>query len=97
MCLAHFCDQVGFSRTRPGIPFAARWAFRAARTVFGVALLPAAAAPATASATTTRLRRVDRIADCLIGARRRWLYGAIRQGAHRPLQAPEWVEQARAI
>src|SRR6266480_1460087 len=87
MCLAHFCDQSGFSFTRPGIPFAVRCELSAARIVPDAAPLPAAAAPAAASAATTRLRRVVRIGAYLIGAKGRRLYSrvfeVVRGPAHR--------------
>jgi hypothetical protein len=60
MCLAHFCDQAGFSFTRPGIPFAARWALIVASTASEEAP-PAAAAPVMTRAATTRVRSGIRI------------------------------------
>src|SRR5437868_14943883 len=90
MCLAHLSDQRGFSCTRPGIPFAVRCEFSAARMASGAAPLPAEAAPAAASASATRLSRIVRMGAYLIGPRRRRLYSPIRS-------AVEIGERARPV
>src|SRR6476646_9596866 len=97
MCLAHFSDQLAFSCTRPGIPFAIRCELSAARIAPGAAPLPAKAAPAAASATTTKLRKVVRMGPHLDRLARAAALPSIRRGTAGASRSAKNGEQVRAI